>query len=341
MDAGRGFTLEFCFSGSEAMISPVEQNCDSSMAAAAAAAAAACGDAHKTLPTPFLTKTYQLVDDPSVDDVISWNDDGSAFIVWRPAEFARDVLPKYFKHNNFSSFVRQLNTYGFRKIVPDRWEFANDCFRKGEKRMLCGIHRRKALLQTNLPANVSGSSGSSGEEPILSSPNAGELAAAVAFAYHRSGASAAELLEENGKLRKENFHLRQEISQMKGLCNSIFALMTKYAKRTENGLASTLVGRPVETSTEAPPERREVKMEVEEEEEEEEVRGHSAEHEEEARSCDASPRLFGVSIRTSKRSREDSDRNDTAAGMISEPLDPASLSLWLRYHSKVANRRTG
>ena len=65
----------------------------------------------RSVPTPFLTKTYQLVDDPVVDDVISWNDDGSAFIVWRPAEFARDLLPKYFKHNNFSSFVRQLNTY--------------------------------------------------------------------------------------------------------------------------------------------------------------------------------------------------------------------------------------
>lgn len=63
-------------------------------------------ESQRSLPTPFLTKTYQLVDDPAVDD-----DDGSAFIVWRPAEFARDLLPKYFKHNNFSSFVRQLNTY--------------------------------------------------------------------------------------------------------------------------------------------------------------------------------------------------------------------------------------
>lgn len=60
---------------------------------------------------PFLTKTYAMVEDPTTDETISWNDTGTAFVVWRPPEFARDLLPKYFKHSNFSSFVRQLNTY--------------------------------------------------------------------------------------------------------------------------------------------------------------------------------------------------------------------------------------
>ncbi|EXC32846.1 Heat stress transcription factor B-4 [Morus notabilis] len=100
-------------------------------------------DSHKSVPAPFLTKTYQLVDDPSTDHIVSWGEDDTTFVVWRPPEFARDLLPNYFKHNNFSSFVRQLNTYGFRKIVPDRWEFANEFFKKGEKHLLCEIHRRK------------------------------------------------------------------------------------------------------------------------------------------------------------------------------------------------------
>jgi hypothetical protein len=66
---------------------------------------------HRVMPAPFLSKTYELVDDPASNSVISWGEDGNTFVVWNPSSLAKEVLPKYFKHNNFSSFVRQLNTY--------------------------------------------------------------------------------------------------------------------------------------------------------------------------------------------------------------------------------------
>jgi len=72
-------------------------------------------------PAPFLSKTYDLLEEggahDSVDDhphgkrVVSWNAEGNGFVVWSPAEFSELTLPRYFKHSNFSSFIRQLNTY--------------------------------------------------------------------------------------------------------------------------------------------------------------------------------------------------------------------------------------
>jgi hypothetical protein len=62
-------------------------------------------------PAPFLTKTHQMVEERATDEVVSWAEQGRSFVVWKPVEFARDLLPLHFKHCNFSSFVRQLNTY--------------------------------------------------------------------------------------------------------------------------------------------------------------------------------------------------------------------------------------
>lgn len=65
-------------------------------------------------PAPFLCKTYDLLqerDDDGNKKIVSWNAQGDGFVVWSPAEFSELMLPKYFKHNNFSSFIRQLNTY--------------------------------------------------------------------------------------------------------------------------------------------------------------------------------------------------------------------------------------
>ena len=46
-----------------------------------------------------------MVDDSTCDDIVSWTENGTQFTIHQTNEFASELLLKYFKHRNFSSFV--------------------------------------------------------------------------------------------------------------------------------------------------------------------------------------------------------------------------------------------
>ncbi|KAG2225348.1 hypothetical protein INT45_005592 [Circinella minor] len=115
----------------------------------------------------FLNKLYNMVDDPTTDDLIRWADDGMSFIVLRHEDFAKRVLPRFFKHSNFSSFVRQLNMYGFHKVPhlqqgvlhadsdAERWEFSNPHFQRNQPDLLLLVTRKKGRdTEEKEPVNI-------------------------------------------------------------------------------------------------------------------------------------------------------------------------------------------
>lgn len=53
----------------------------------------------------FLTETYAMIN--SCDESIAcWSDNGETFVVKDPTKFESTIIPQFFKHSKFSSFVR-------------------------------------------------------------------------------------------------------------------------------------------------------------------------------------------------------------------------------------------
>ncbi|KAG1317198.1 hypothetical protein G6F62_013033 [Rhizopus arrhizus] len=105
----------------------------------------------------FVNKLYKMLEDPQTSDLISWSSHGDLFSVSNPTLFSKCVLPQYFKHNNWQSFVRQLNMYGFHKVNDlihsnltnenQTWEFKHPNFRRGAVGDLQHIKRKSAKTQ--------------------------------------------------------------------------------------------------------------------------------------------------------------------------------------------------
>ena len=67
----------------------------------------------------FPTKLYKILSKPDFEDVISWLPHGRSWRVLDQKRFETEVLPLYFRHRNFLSFMRQVNGWGFRRTYED------------------------------------------------------------------------------------------------------------------------------------------------------------------------------------------------------------------------------
>ncbi|KAI1139491.1 hypothetical protein F5Y05DRAFT_411681 [Hypoxylon sp. FL0543] len=129
----------------------VEQNSNPAATTMPAPAAAAVHQP-KIVQTAFIHKLYNMLEDPNIQHLISWSSSAESFVMSPSHDFSK-VLAQYFKHTNISSFVRQLNMYGFHKVSdvfhtgsPETalWEFkhGNGNFKRGDLVGLREIKRR-------------------------------------------------------------------------------------------------------------------------------------------------------------------------------------------------------
>jgi hypothetical protein len=81
----------------------------------------------------FPAKMHSILSRPDLADVICWMPHGRSWRVLKPREFEIRVIPTYFEHAKFSSFIRQANGWGFRRITQgrDRNSYYHELFMRG------------------------------------------------------------------------------------------------------------------------------------------------------------------------------------------------------------------
>ncbi|XP_077346623.1 heat shock factor protein 1 [Lithobates pipiens] len=176
----------------------------------------------------FLAKLWSLVEDPETDPLICWSPEGTSFHVFDQGCFSKEVLPKYFKHNNMASFVRQLNMYGFRKVVhieqggllkpeKDDTEFQHPYFIRGHEHLLENIKRK-----------VNNLSGGKMEDVKVRQDNVGKLLTDVQLIKGKQESMDCRLVamkHENEALWREVASLRQKHAQQQKVVNKLIQFL--------------------------------------------------------------------------------------------------------------------
>ena len=97
--------------------------------------------------TPFPEKLMDMLSSESLTNssIVSWLPHGRAFIVRKPKEFSEHIMHKYFRQTKITSFQRQLNLYGFRRLTqgPDTGAYYHEMFLRGRMQLAARMTRQK------------------------------------------------------------------------------------------------------------------------------------------------------------------------------------------------------
>ncbi|ELP89470.1 HSF type DNA-binding domain containing protein, partial [Entamoeba invadens IP1] len=141
----------------------------------------------------FISKLYELVNNHETSTYICWSEEFNkkAIIIPDPVEFSKVILPKFFKHSNICSFVRQLNIYGFRKLeTQSGFCFRHESFIADHPELLPNIQRKKPSTQKK-------------KQPQQSQPNEDQSSV---YQY---------LLTQLMQLQKQTVDTQQQINSLK------------------------------------------------------------------------------------------------------------------------------
>ena len=184
----------------------------------------------------FLSKLYDILNNHNYNNVISWDTDGKKVVISDVVKLCKDILPKFYKHRNLSSFIRQLNLYGFHKykgIMESLEIYEHETFNKNitkeEIKQITKKARHNQMVK-NLDTYIN-----SNKEEELKEKDSLPLPEDKVLDYltikvEENNKNSVETLKKIEELKKEVKALNDELLQYKEVLNSNKIVLSKLLK---------------------------------------------------------------------------------------------------------------
>ncbi|CAF2151441.1 hypothetical protein HID58_002123 [Brassica napus] len=119
----------------------------------------------------FYAGVYEVVDDPSLDSIISWSKSNKSFVIWDPKELVEKILSRFFR-NKLSQFISDLESHGFVRIEgSEHLEFGHEqYFVRGKPELMIKLRRKVASARVKKDikaAKEAEKNGSVGDQPPI------------------------------------------------------------------------------------------------------------------------------------------------------------------------------
>ena len=108
---------------------------------------------------PFPEKLHRMLETTEREgqsDVVSFFSHGRAFAIHKPRRFVSEIMHRFFRQTRLTSFQRQLNLYGFRRISqgPDNGGYYHELFLKGRTGLCVNMKRTKVKGTSKIKRDV-------------------------------------------------------------------------------------------------------------------------------------------------------------------------------------------
>lgn len=188
-------------------------------------------------PESFLSKLFDILNNTNNNSAISWDSEGKKIVISDIVKLCNEVLPKFYKHKNYSSFIRQLNLYGFHKtrgILDNSEKYEHEKFTKNitkeEIKQISKVARQKHMIKSlDTFINSNNKDEETKENDLVVVPN-DKVLNYLTKKIDENEENTTETKKEIEELKAEIIKVKNELVEYKSIVNNNQIIIAKLIK---------------------------------------------------------------------------------------------------------------